>query len=156
MCRERTIRFACARKRDAPAGMAFICFRMITCPCIYSTFVCAGAHATSLAPMRICTGIMYIFTSLSLTTLLLVLSGEHADEAQDSRHAECYKFPPRGMLRNTPSGVQTAGGGFQVGTDTISRATKMFKIYIPSKRFTRSGTITYENNSNQVKFFDFH
>ena len=57
---------------------------------------------------------------------------------------------------NTPSGVQTVGGGFQVGTNTISRATRMFNISIPGRRFGRNGVLQYENGSQQPKFFDYH
>ena len=48
------------------------------------------------------------------------------------------------------------GSGFQTGTDTVSRATRIFKIWIPGKTFARDGVITYENDSQQVKFFDYH
>lgn len=37
----------------------------------------------------------------------------------------------------------------------ISRATKIVKMWIPGKKFTRSGIIKYENGSSQPKFFDY-
>jgi len=54
---------------------------------------------------------------------------------------------------NTPSGIQTVGSGFQVGTNTISRATRIVKFFVPGKKFTRSGILQYENNSQEVNFF---
>lgn len=56
------------------------------------------------------------------------------------------------------SGVQTVGSGFtQGGTEHIqSRATKIFSLSIPGKRFVRSGILQYENGSPQPKFFDHH
>jgi len=56
------------------------------------------------------------------------------------------------------SGVQTIGSGFtQGGTENKqSRATKMFNISIPGKKFTRNGVLQYENGSQQPKFFDYH
>jgi len=57
---------------------------------------------------------------------------------------------------NTPSGVQAVGSGFQVGPNTISRATRIVKFYIPGKKFTRNGILQYEKGSSQLKFFDYH
>jgi len=37
-----------------------------------------------------------------------------------------------------------------------SRATRIVKFLVPGKKFTRSGILQYENNSQQVKFFDHH
>jgi len=68
-------------------------------------------------------------------------------------HSLKMRAPNQG---NTPSGAQTIGGGFQAGTDTISRATRMFNISISGKRFGRGGILQYENGSTQPKFFDYH
>jgi len=57
---------------------------------------------------------------------------------------------------NIPTGVQTVGSGFQIGTPTVSRATRIFNISIPGRRFSRSGVIQYEKNDMQPKFFDYH
>ena len=56
------------------------------------------------------------------------------------------------------SGVQTVGSGFtQGGTENKqSRATKMFSINIPGRKFGRNGVVQYENGSTQTKFFDYH
>jgi len=42
-----------------------------------------------------------------------------------------------GNQGNTPSGIQTVGSGFQTGTNTISRTTKIVKFFVPGKKFTR-------------------
>ena len=52
-----------------------------------------------------------------------------------------------------PGGVQEVGSN---GAPLISRATKIFKMWIPGKKFTESGVIVYENQSSQPKFFDYH
>ncbi len=40
--------------------------------------------------------------------------------------------------------------------NTISRATKIVKIWVPGKKFARNGKIQYENGIAQTKFFDYH
>jgi len=56
-----------------------------------------------------------------------------------------------------PSGIQTVGSGFTAGVNTQqSRATRIFSINIPGKKFGRNGVIQYENGTTQVKFFDYH
>ena len=63
------------------------------------------------------------------------------------------RAPNRGIL---PAGTQAEGSGWAVGTESLSRATKIVKIWIPGKKFTKSRVIQYENNSQQVNFFDYH
>jgi len=55
------------------------------------------------------------------------------------------------------SGVQTVGSGFTAGGSTSlqSRASRMFSITIPGKKFGKNGVVQYENNSQQAKFFDY-
>lgn len=48
------------------------------------------------------------------------------------------------------------GGGYITGGDTMSRATKIVKMWIPGKKFAKSGFIKYEDGSSQVKFFDYY
>ena len=48
------------------------------------------------------------------------------------------------------------GSGFQVGTNVISRATRIVKFFIPGKKCTRSGILQFENGTAQPKFFDYH
>lgn len=51
-----------------------------------------------------------------------------------------------------PTGYNDANNGNQV----LSRATKIIKFWIPGSKFVKSSVITYENNSQQVKFYDYH
>lgn len=54
-----------------------------------------------------------------------------------------------------PPGTATGSGiAFGSGT-TLSRATKMFRITIPGKRFGRNGKIQYVNQTSTPKFFDY-
>lgn len=52
-----------------------------------------------------------------------------------------------------------AGSGIAFGDTshfpTLSRATRMFSIKIPGKRFGRNGKITYVNGTSTPKFFDY-
>ena len=57
---------------------------------------------------------------------------------------------------NVPNLIQEIGSGFQVGTNVISRATRIVKFLIPGKKFTRNGILQYENGTPQTKFFDYH
>ena len=70
-------------------------------------------------------------------------------------HSQYVKITARNQ-GNVPNLVQEIGSGFQVGTDVISRATKIVQFFVPGKKFTRSGILQYENQSTQVKFFDYH
>lgn len=54
------------------------------------------------------------------------------------------------------SGIQEVGSGFASGVPLISRASKIVKIWIPGKKFTRSGVIEYDNGQSKPKFFDYH
>ena len=55
-----------------------------------------------------------------------------------------------------PTGIQQVDSGFATGTQQISRATKIVKFYIPGTKFKKSGILQYENNTTQLKFFDYH
>ena len=70
------------------------------------------------------------------------------------------KAPNYGEAANNPIGVG-AGTDYVIGTNelpasTLSRATRLFKIWIPGKKLVRNGVLTYENQSSQPKFFDYH
>ena len=52
------------------------------------------------------------------------------------------------------AGIYYAESGF-AGAPRLSRATKIVQLWIPGKAFGRNGVIHYENNSTQVKFFDY-
>jgi len=59
-------------------------------------------------------------------------------------------------MGNLASGIQAIGSGFQTGTPTVSRATKIVKFFVPGRKISRNGMVQYENGTGQVKFFDFH
>lgn len=50
------------------------------------------------------------------------------------------------------SGTVTANDGLQ----TLSRATRIVKMWIPGGKFVRGGKIKYENGTTQVKFYDYN
>jgi len=52
------------------------------------------------------------------------------------------------------SGIYSADGA--QGDNATSRYTKIIKTWIPGTKFSKSGIIQYEDNSTQVKFFDYH
>jgi len=57
------------------------------------------------------------------------------------------------------AGVQTVGSGFTANNTTThqqSRATRMFNVSIPGRKFGKGGVVQYENVSPQTKFFDYH
>lgn len=51
------------------------------------------------------------------------------------------------------TGTSLLGGP---GVDSISRATKIVKCWIPGKKFAKNGIIKYDENGTQQKFFDYH
>lgn len=67
-------------------------------------------------------------------------------------------------LRAANNGWTTADGaggipqpsGYGQGSVTYSRVSRIVKLWIPGKKFSRNGKIQYENNSSQPKFFDYH
>lgn len=54
------------------------------------------------------------------------------------------------------AGIQDVGSGYTKGTPLISRATKIVKLWVPAKKLLRGRTLTYENNSQQPRFYDYH
>ena len=55
-----------------------------------------------------------------------------------------------------PTGIQEVGSGFASGTQLISRATRIVKLYVPGRKFAKNGFLQYENGTTQHKFFDYH
>lgn len=61
------------------------------------------------------------------------------------------------------NGAASGGGLTGAGTydmlngqqTVMSRATKIVKLYVPGKKFVKSGVVTYEGGSAQVKFYDY-
>lgn len=68
------------------------------------------------------------------------------------------KAPNIGSNGVASTGLLTGAGTFDMlnGQQTVlSRATKIVKMWIPGKVFTKSGIIQYENGTAQVKFYDY-
>lgn len=70
--------------------------------------------------------------------------------------AQKYVTIKAGNTGINPSGIQTVGSGFATGTETISRTSRIVKMYVPGRKFTRNGILQYENGTPQTKFFDYH
>lgn len=106
-----------------------------------------------------------LFNGLSMNKML--------DSVNNERFTVMYQ---RYIKMKSPGfGISsTSGGSNAVGTlgpppapdagirfdatnyNMLSRATKIVKVWIPGSRFGRKGKIVYEDNSSQVKFFDYH
>lgn len=76
-------------------------------------------------------------------------------------HTKTFKIkaPNGSMFGSNYSPVIGGSSGIQYEatvTQQMSRATKIVKVWIDGKKFSRSGVIQYEDNSTQVKFFDYH
>lgn len=102
--------------------------------------------------------------SLAGNNLFVGLSGNKMlDRIDREKFTVLYEKWGKITARNTGAftalaGTTTVGGGFYEGdTDTaLTRATKIIKINLPGKLFSKSGIIQYENGSSQVKFYDYH
>jgi len=65
-------------------------------------------------------------------------------------------------IKLTAPNFATTGGGSAAGYNAAgdasvvqSRATRIVKIWLPYKLFSKTGKIMYENNSSQTKFWDY-
>ena len=54
---------------------------------------------------------------------------------------------------NSTSSAVAANGSPSGGVNGI--ATKVIKMWVPGRKFGRGGNLQYENNSYQLKFFDY-
>lgn len=54
------------------------------------------------------------------------------------------------------AGIQDVGSGYTKGTPLISRASRIVKLWVPGSKLIKSKTLTYENGSQQPKFYDYH
>jgi len=54
------------------------------------------------------------------------------------------------------SGIQEVGSGFTKGSEQMSNATKIVKLWVPANKLIRGKNLTYENGTNQPKFYDYH
>ena len=105
-----------------------------------------------------------------IPTITTLWQGASGNKMLDSIDTERYtvlasKFM---KLKATNTGVNSGatvgtGAGVDYTNDfvgdnyqTQSRATRLFKLWIPGTKFGNKGYIKYENNSTQPKFFDYH
>lgn len=102
--------------------------------------------------------------TLDRATLFNGLSG---NKMIDTLNTERYTIIAQKFFKmkapNYGSAVDDGAGGIpqpsgygQVAASTYSRATKIVKLWLPGTKFSKSGKITYEDGSSQVKFFDYH
>jgi len=93
--------------------------------------------------------------------LYVGLSGNKMlDKIDRERYTVCFEKWGKIKAPNMATSASAAGGegsgAFDGNAQRFSRATKIIKFWLPYKRFQKSPTIQYENNSTQVKFFDYH
>lgn len=106
-------------------------------------------------------------------TLTTIFNGESGNKMMDTKNTERYTFlvdkyykikAPNTGLRDTTtmygmnSGIYTSAGGATDGPpgNFLSRATRIIKLWIPGVKFGSKGIITYENGSQNQKFFNHH
>jgi len=75
-------------------------------------------------------------------------------------HSKIFKIKAPNIASNgvASGGALTGAGTFDMlnGQQTLlSRGTRIVKAWLPYKAFSKSGVITYEDGSSQVKFFDY-
>ena len=68
--------------------------------------------------------------------------------------------PNKGTLQTGAGGTQSGLFGVSNSSanqgDVMSRATKIFNMWIPGNKISKSGIVQYEHNGEQVKFHDFY
>lgn len=104
----------------------------------------------------------------TITTLWQGASGNKMlDSIDNERYTVLFSKYYKIKAPNTGTNSQNINVGLGSGTlythdalgddySTQSRATRLFKVWIPGYKFGNKGYITYENNSTQPKFFDYH
>jgi hypothetical protein len=61
------------------------------------------------------------------------------------------------MRANSGNFIGVGAGAYTADASlTLSRTSRVVELWIPGKKFTKSGVITYEDNSIQVKKIDYH
>jgi len=100
-----------------------------------------------------------------------LFSGISANKMIDTLETERYsviaqkwfKITARNVGSNgpvMPEGLYGPNGVVQVnnagGSEVLSRATKIVKLWIPGAKFGNKGVLQYENGGEDVKFFDYH
>lgn len=100
--------------------------------------------------------------SLSKTTLFNGLSGNKMlDTINTERFTvlaqKYFKITAPNLGANSGIFTGTTSGAFTADNNlALSRATKIIKLWIPYKKFSKNGVIQYENIGQQTKFFDYH
>ena len=98
-------------------------------------------------------------------TLFNGLSGNKMlDTINKERYTVLFQkyFKIKAPNQSTTGAIDVGGGagsGFNYANDgdtRLSRATKMISAWIPGKKFSRTGVITYNNATEDPKFFDYH
>lgn len=96
--------------------------------------------------------------TLDRSTLFNGLSGNKMlDTINTERYTILYQkyFTIKTAGQSQIGAASETGAGNSSGNQVSSRATRIIKCWIPGKRFTKSGIITYENGTSQPKFFDY-
>lgn len=101
-------------------------------------------------------------------TRATLFNGESGNKMMDSLNKERYTIIAQKFVKITAPNAGTRGGAvgvpgsgyYEQDTATpeqiLSRATRIVRMWIPGRKFVRSGVITYENEQNYPKFFDYH
>jgi len=81
----------------------------------------------------------------------------------DTFNTERFTILYRKNIKLTAPNFGTTGGlsvaGYNAAGDASvvqSRATKIVKVWLPYKLFSKTGKVLYENASSQTKFYDYH
>lgn len=100
-------------------------------------------------------------------TRATLFSGLSGNKMLDTINKERYTIVAQKYCKLTARNQGTQGSGlgtalvpagtnFNTANDQVlSRATKIVKMWIPGSKFCKGGKIIYENDSTQVKFFDY-
>lgn len=101
--------------------------------------------------------------TVDANTLFVGLSGNKMlDRLNRERFTILYEKWGKIRAPNNSVGMDrgeqgTSSGVYYAGTSApMSRATKIVKIYLSGKLFSKTGIIQYENASSQVKMYDYH
>lgn len=92
-----------------------------------------------------------------------LFAGVSGNKMLDTFNSERFTILYNKLVKMRAPNSSTFGGlsGFTgvntqaSGETTLSRATKIVKIWIPYKAFTKSGVLRYEQGSEQTKFYDY-
>lgn len=97
-------------------------------------------------------------------TRATLFTGLSANKMLDTINTERYTVLGQKYLKLKAPAMGTVGGtllpntGVYSASDSnvrLTRTTKLWKMWLPGKKFTR-GVLKYEDNSSQPKFFDYH